>query len=208
MNDQRPPCTVYPELAQRIDRWASDSDGFASPRREALQRLRSELEARNFTAELVFICTHNSRRSHLAEAWATASAAHFGRTGIACFSGGTEVTALHRQIVASLEQSGFTASEPPDGSNRSVALHFGEHCAEMMSFSKRFDALELPQREFIAVMTCSEADSGCPVVAGASARISLPYSDPKQSDGTPMMQKTYLERCEEIGREMAIVFKP
>jgi arsenate reductase len=34
-------------------------------------------------------------------------------------------------------------------------------------------------------MTCSEADKNCPIVLGALDRISLPYNDPKEADGTP-----------------------
>ena len=36
---------------------------------------------------LNFICTHNSRRSHLAQLWAQAAAFYYGIPGVECFSG-------------------------------------------------------------------------------------------------------------------------
>ena len=59
-----------------------------------------------------------------------------------------------------------------------------------------------PQQEFAAVMVCSRADKGCPLVSGASIRVAIPYIDPKLSDGTDQEAETYLAKSEEIGREM------
>ena len=42
---------------------------------------------------LIFICTHNSRRSHMAQLWAQTAAAYHGVAAIETFSGGTEATA-------------------------------------------------------------------------------------------------------------------
>ena len=39
-----------------------------------------------------------------------------------------------------------------------------------------------PDSGFAAVMTCSSADKGCPIVYGAAARFATPYVDPKVSD--------------------------
>ena len=55
-------------------------------------------------------------------------------------------------------------------------------------------------------MTCSDADQNCPVVLGAEKRISLPYVDPKISDGTPEESKVYDERCLQIAIEQLYVF--
>ncbi|MEL6852382.1 MAG: protein-tyrosine-phosphatase, partial [Bacteroidota bacterium] len=55
-------------------------------------------------------------------------------------------------------------------------------------------------------MTCVEADEACPVVFGASARIALPFIDPKVSDGTPEQDTTYAARSQHIATEMAYVF--
>ncbi|WP_257296524.1 hypothetical protein [Endozoicomonas sp. YOMI1] len=41
------------------------------------------------------------------------------------------------------------------------------------------DAPENPEKEFIAVITCSHAGNTCPAIAGASFPIALPRADPK-----------------------------
>ena len=51
-------------------------------------------------------------------------------------------------------------------------------------------------------MVCSSADASCPFVEGAAVRVSLPYLDPKVSDGTPEEAATYRAKSEEIGREL------
>ena len=55
-------------------------------------------------------------------------------------------------------------------------------------------------------MTCSEADAGCPFVAGAEKRFPVTYEDPKAFDGTPRQREKYLERSLQIATEMAYVF--
>jgi hypothetical protein len=54
-------------------------------------------------------------------------------------------------------------------------------------------------------MTCSSADKGCPLVYGSDARFSVPYVDPKVSDGTPEEAATYDARLRQIGTEMLYV---
>lgn len=59
-----------------------------------------------------------------------------------------------------------------------------------------------PTTDFCAVMTCSSADAGCPLVLGASARVVIPYEDPKDSDGTDREAAVYAQRCRQLAREM------
>jgi arsenate reductase len=55
-------------------------------------------------------------------------------------------------------------------------------------------------------MTCSEADKACPTVKGATARIAVPYNDPKEFDGTPQETAKYDERCRQIATETLYIF--
>ena len=48
----------------------------------------------NKRINLNFICTHNSRRSHLSQVWAQTIAKFYNINNVYCFSGGTEVTAM------------------------------------------------------------------------------------------------------------------
>ena len=46
----------------------------------------------NESIRMIFICTHNSRRSHLTQIWCQTMAFHFGIKNVSCYSGGTEAT--------------------------------------------------------------------------------------------------------------------
>ena len=55
-------------------------------------------------------------------------------------------------------------------------------------------------------MTCSQADGGCPFIAGALKRIPLTFDDPKLFDHTPQQDEKYLERSIQIATELKYVF--
>ena len=55
-------------------------------------------------------------------------------------------------------------------------------------------------------MTCSQADGGCPFIAGAEKRIPITFEDPKNSDNTPEQAQVYAERSLQIATEMFYVF--
>jgi len=163
-----------------------------------------ELEQDN-PASLLFICTHNSRRSQLGQIWALTGASFYGISNIRFFSGGTGATAFNPRAVSALERAGFKAtSEIPDQANPRYEFHSGAFRSDAM-FSKKFSDPPNPSEKFCALMVCSQADEACPVVPGASDRISLPYEDPKEFDGTPQESSAYDERCRQIGREMFYV---
>jgi len=63
-----------------------------------------------------------------------------------------------------------------------------------------------PKSEFCAIMTCSQADEGCPFVPGAEKRIPITYDDPKEFDNTPQQSEKYKERSIQIASEMFYVF--
>ncbi|MFD1771190.1 protein-tyrosine-phosphatase [Sphingobacterium suaedae] len=155
---------------------------------------------------LHFICTHNSRRSHLSQAWAQAAAAYFEVPRVYCYSGGTEETALFPLVAETLSDQGFHLSEIGKGVNPLYALKYDENAPPVVGFSKTFDHPFNPVSAFAAVMTCTQADQGCPFIPGAEQRIPIPYEDPKIADGTPGQKQVYAERSLEIAREMMYVF--
>lgn len=165
-----------------------------------------ERKAAGAPADLTFICTHNSRRSHLSQLWAAAAAWAFGQEHVRTFSGGTEVTAFNPRAVAAVERAGFNVMRP-DGTNPRYAVSFAEQQQPEHCWSKVYDDTANPQEGFCAVMTCSEADGNCPIVRGALDRVSLPYVDPKEADGTPEETQRYDERCLQIAAEMWYVMQ-
>ena len=56
---------------------------------------------------LNFICTHNSRRSHLSQIWAQTMAFQFEIKNVFCYSGGTEATAMFPKVAETLVNQGF-----------------------------------------------------------------------------------------------------
>jgi arsenate reductase len=156
--------------------------------------------------QLNFICTHNSRRSHLAQVWAQTLAEYFNVPNIECFSGGTEATAVYPIVIETLENIGFEISKEGDSKNPLYSINYSLGAKPVIAFSKKYDDDFNPQSAFAAIMTCSQADAGCPFVAGSEKRISIMYEDPKISDGTPQQKEVYLERSERIATEMKYVF--
>jgi arsenate reductase (thioredoxin) len=153
-----------------------------------------------------FICTHNSRRSHIAHLWAWAAAEHFGVRPFESYSGGVEVTAFNPRAVAAMRRAGFIIGKA-DGDNPRYPVRLEENGPDITCWSKTYDDPANPTKDFIAVMVCTDAEQNCPFVAGASHRFSLSFEDPKESDGTPQETETYDARVAEIGREMVFLFE-
>lgn len=155
---------------------------------------------------LNFICTHNSRRSHLTQVWAQTMAYRFGLKSVFCYSGGTESTALFPMVAKTLEHTGFAIAALSEGSNPVYSIKYAANAHPVIGFSKTFDADFNPSSEFAAILTCSQADEGCPYIAGAAKRIPITYEDPKSFDNTPQQTEKYEERSRQIATEMYYVF--
>ncbi|OOG18042.1 protein-tyrosine-phosphatase [Sphingobacterium sp. CZ-UAM] len=161
---------------------------------------------RGQAVNLNFICTHNSRRSHLAQIWAQVAASYHKTPAVNCYSGGTEETALFPKVAETLAAQGFDIFKIADTANPIYAIKYGDNITPLIGFSKKYDSPFNPTSEFAAVMTCSQADSGCPFISGAEKRIPLPFEDPKITDGSAQQTRVYNERSLEIAAEMFYVF--
>ena len=155
---------------------------------------------------LNFICTHNSRRSHLAQVWAQFAAAYYNIPNVNCYSGGTEETALFPKVSETLEKQVFQILKIADSINPIYAIKFDENCLPIIGFSKKYDDPFNPVSNFVAILTCSQADEGCPFIAGAEKRIPITYDDPKISDGTTNQTEVYKQRSFQIATEMMYIF--
>lgn len=178
-------------------------------RKEILQPLIDYIQLKidnNEAVNLNFICTHNSRRSHLSQVWAQTMAFHYSVNNVNCYSGGTEATALFSKVAVTLQNQGFQIQKLSDESNPLYAIKYSENEHPIICFSKTFDDEFNPRLNFAAIMTCTSADEGCPFIAGAEKRIPIRYNDPKMFDGTEQMDSKYLERSIEIASEMNYVF--
>jgi len=168
---------------------------------------------------ILFVCTGNSRRSILGATMGNAAAAYWGLPQVHCYSGGTAPSAFNprtiialRAIGVEIEPTGEEAERGAEGSpNPSYVVRWGEASSdatstmETIEFSKHYGHSANPQSGFAAVMVCTQADAECPLVKGASRRISMPYLDPKAYDDSEYEAAKYAERRDDLGRLMLAV---
>lgn len=168
---------------------------------QAAAFIRSRIEQAK-PADLTFICTHNSRRSHLCQVWAQTAAAYYGLTNVSTYSGGTEATAFNIRAVRALRRAGFSIVQSTGGTNPVYLVQYSDSRPALRMYSKRLTAADNPQKDFAALLACDQAAANCPVVEGAALRLPLPYVDPMASDNSPSETATYDERTRQIAREM------
>lgn len=153
-----------------------------------------------------FICTHNSRRSHLSQVWAQTIAYYFAIKNVHCYSGGTEATALFPMVVDTLKNSGFQIKTISQNENPIYCIKYADNEHPIIGFSKILNDDFNPKSEFAAIMTCDSANEACPFVPGAEQRIPITFEDPKVFDNTPHKAEKYKERSLQIATEMYYVF--
>jgi len=198
---------MYKELIETIKQF--DTNTISDERKSELQKLAEWIKGRvgdQLAINLNFICTHNSRRSHLGQIWAQVMGEHFGVENVITYSGGTEATAVFPMIIETIKSQGLVPTPISEVPNPVYAIRYDQNSAPIIAFSKKYDDEFNPVSDFAAVMTCSSADVGCPIIMGADLRIPITYQDPKVSDGTDLQVQTYLERSIQIGTEMKYVF--
>lgn len=181
----------------------------SNERKEILQPLITFIQSKkdnNDTIRLNFICTHNSRRSHLSQIWATTMAYRFGVKNVFCYSGGTEATAMFPKVAETLMKQCFKVLKLSENQNPVYAIKYAEDEQPIICFSKVYNDDFNPKSHFGAVVTCNSADENCPIVFGAEQRFPIKYDDPKAFDDTDLMDAKYEERSLEIAEEMFYVF--
>mgnify|MGYP000733479600 CR=1 FL=1 len=97
------------DLSPFVAALISEAELIPAARKELLLRFASYVASRSHEERIAlnFICTHNSRRSHLAQIWAATAAYYYAIPNIQTFSGGTEATAFNPRAVAAMERAGF-----------------------------------------------------------------------------------------------------
>jgi hypothetical protein len=199
---------LLPALLPYVNEVANELDAVPLDRKNVLGTIAGDITSRlkaQKPAYLTFICTHNSRRSHMSQIWAQTAAYHYGLNQVQAFSGGTEVTACNCRTITAMRRVGFDITDATSGDNPLYLVRYAGDRPAIRAYSKLYNADANPKREFIALMTCSSADKSCPVVQGSVARHAIHYADPRLCDDTPTETTAYNERCREIAREMFYV---
>ena len=178
-------------------------------RKLILERLAEYILKRNAEQKpvnLIYICTHNSRRSHFGQVWAKVASEYYGINNINTFSGGTESTAFNVNAINALKRIGFEIMQITSAKNPQYQVAYSEHKNPIVCFSKVYDDKANPQKEFAAIMTCSDAEENCPFISATDLRIGTTYDDPKAFDNTDLQDIKYTERCQQIALETLYVF--
>jgi protein-tyrosine phosphatase/arsenate reductase len=195
-------------IKDHCDHLTDNFNSIPEARKVLLAKLGHYIQSRldqKLSVNLVYVCTHNSRRSHFGQVWAAVAAEYYNIPTVKTFSGGTETTAFNPNAIEALRSMGFEISLLEDGTNPVYKVSFGDE-ASTLCFSKVYDDHRNPDSGFAAIMTCSDAEENCPFMPGADLRIATTYEDPKAFDGTPLQNEKYLERSNQIALECLYVF--
>lgn len=168
------------------------------------QAIKTQLREKN-ESKVTFICTHNSRRSQLAELWLRVGCHHYDVSHVHAHSGGTEVTAFNPRMIAALSRYGYTIEQLTEQPNPHYHVLLDQDEDSPHMYSKVYDDPANPQKDFIAVMVCDQAAEACPIIPYADQRIPLMYVDPKAHDDTIGELAAYDATVLEIGREILFV---
>lgn len=201
---------VFPNLALFCQELEQKFDQILPSRKQQLLVLSAYLSTQiqeRKTPSITVICTHNSRRSHLAQLWLAIAADYYQTPTIKTFSGGTEVSAFNPRMVAALQQIGLKITTKDLGANPIYEVYWNDQMAPYLAFSKHYMNAPNPQKNFAAVLVCGHADTNCPIVTGCTLRLALPYKDPKAFDDTNIEAAEYGNTCALIGLEMLFVLK-
>ena len=190
------------ELTQKFDEIPSE-------RKELLGKISSYIQSKkdkNEPIQLMYVCTHNSRRSHFGQIWAAVASEFYAIKNVSTFSGGTEATAFNINAINALKEMGFDVQSKDESNNPVFEVRFSEISNPSICFSKVYDDTFNPTTNFAAIMTCGDAEENCPFIPGVELRIATTYNDPKEFDGTPLQDEKYRERSLQIALETLYVF--
>jgi len=199
---------MFQSIQNHCDVLASKFDAIPEERKVILAKITHFIQSKQAASlpiNLVYICTHNSRRSHFGQVWAAVAANYYKVANVHTFSGGTEATAFHPNAIQALKSTGFDVSTDKQTSNPIYKVSYGENDFTTC-FSKVYDDAINPAQNFAAIMTCSDAEQNCPFIPGVDFRLGTTYDDPKAFDNTDLQDEKYLERSNQIALECLFVF--
>jgi arsenate reductase len=216
---------LFPQVQVKFDLLSTQNDLISPAHFDGSERLFQAIVSQYIPAVelgVIVICTGNSRRSMLAATMGNIAAAYHGISELRFYSGGTNPSAFNPRTIRTLEEVGVVIEPTKENAtmgdageaNPMYLLRWGNlprmgvNRFEIKEFSKIYSDPHNPNKAFIALLVCDEADGSCPNVPGASQRIAMPFQDPKSFDDSDLESVKYSERRDEIGRVMlSIVLK-
>lgn len=200
---------MFEKIQNQCEVLVQQFDSISLDRKAVLLQLSDYIHAKidsKLPIQLMYVCTHNSRRSHFGQIWSAVSADFYSIPQVSTFSGGTESTAFHPNAIQALMDTGFEIfSADSTNENPRYTVQFGEN-QRTVCFSKVYNDSVNPTNAFAAIMTCSDAEENCPFIPGVELRVGTTYDDPKAFDGTVLQSEKYMERSNQIALETLFVF--
>jgi len=182
---------VFNKFFSRIDSFNPNQK-----RKKRLDNIASVInENLNKTRSIVFLCTHNSRRSQICEVWGKVFAEIY-RKKININSAGAFKTVVHSQVYESIVKCGLIV-------NNKKEIFFDKKKFKLNS--KTTDSITM--KNFIAVMTCSDVEKSCPHDPRSIRNIKMFLNDPRIYDETDKMSREYLKTTTYIAEELNYIFK-
>ena len=129
---------------------------------------------------VIFICTHNSARSQMAEAMLR----EFGGDTFEAFSAGTEAAGIRPETIQVMKEIGLDIS--------------GQR-------SKTIDEFRGQSFEWF-ITVCDQAQQNCPVLPGVQDVAHWSIEDPSLADGTPEERLAAFRRARDLIRNRVRVF--
>ena len=135
---------------------------------------------------VLFLCTHNSCRSQLAEALAN----HLWGDRIQAASAGTAPTSVHLRVLQVLQELGIDTA--------------GLRSKGLEAFIDRSSGQEFDY----AITLCANAERSCPTVFGKVKRVHIGFPDPSGATGTEEERLAVFRRLrDEIKERLGAFFK-
>ncbi len=198
---------LSPEIENYILSISSEVHFISEERKIVLKKISEYINhslSKRKEAQLLFVCTQNSRRSHIAQVWMQVAAYKYA-VKLQSFSAGGEATAVHPNTLAVLSRAGIKIQKQDESANPIYEVWLTPDASAIKLFSKTIEDTSLPKINFGAVMVCVDDAEACPYVPNAEFRMGLPYPDPKKGDGTQNETEIYDASSREIAREMFYV---
>ena len=127
---------------------------------------------------VLFLCTHNSARSQMAEGWLR----HLAGDQFEVESAGTEATVVRPLAVRAMQEAGIDISSHKSKTSQGF-------------ISERWD---------FVITVCDQANQACPVFPGAAQRLHWSLRDPSQATGPQEDQlNVYRQVRDEIRHKIA-----
>ena len=199
---------MFEAIQKRCETLVANFNEINADRKILLQKIAHYIQGKINKQEaihLLYVCTHNSRRSHMGQVWAAVAANYYGISNVHTYSGGTEATAFNPNAIEAFTTAGFTIVKNTEDKNPVYQVFYGNNQFSTC-FSKVYNDSANPVKGFAAIMTCSDAEENCPFIPACELRIGITYHDPKAYDTTVMQLDKYQERSNQIAMECLYVF--